>query len=91
MRKVNTTITLDPRDKKEGMELLSSFGLDLSTFVTLALKQMIHEQKIPFEISRDIPNAETRKAIKEVKDISKNPKKYKSYSVTEALEIIHNA
>lgn len=79
MRKINTTITLNPEDKKQAMLLLDSFGLDLSSFVSIALKQMIYEQRIPFEISRDIPNAETRLALNEYKEMKTNRKKYKVY------------
>lgn len=39
----------------------------MTTFFTMAAKQAIREQRIPFEISRDIPNAETIKAIEDVR------------------------
>lgn len=49
-RKVNTNISLDPELKKEAVELFQSFGLDLSTAISLFLSQSVREGKIPFEI-----------------------------------------
>ncbi len=40
-------------------------GLDLTTAITLFLKQAVREQAIPFEIKRDMPNAETIAAMNE--------------------------
>lgn len=49
--KVSTNITLDPELKKQAVELFSSLGLDLSTAVSLFLKQAVLVQGIPFVIS----------------------------------------
>ena len=57
--KTNTNISLDPELKKEAVLLFKEFGLDLSTTITLFLSQSIREQKIPFEIKREIPNKVT--------------------------------
>lgn len=51
--KVSTNITLDPDLKKEAIELFSDLGMDLSTAVTLFLKQAVLTQGIPFSISRN--------------------------------------
>ena len=56
--KVGTNITLDPELKKEAMELFSFLGMDLSTAVTLFLKQAVLTQSIPFSISRN-PTSES--------------------------------
>lgn len=57
--KTNTNISLDPELKKEAVLLFKEFGLDLSTAITLFLSQSVREQKIPFEIKREIPNKVT--------------------------------
>ena len=54
--KTNTNISLDPELKKEVVLSFKEFGLDLSTAITLFLSQSVIEQKIPFEIKREIPN-----------------------------------
>ena len=37
--------------------------------------QAVREQAIPFTISRNVPNAETRQAIEEIQELKKNPNK----------------
>jgi len=58
---------MDTSVKAQLQELMSALGLDMTTFFTMAAKQAIREQRIPFEISRDIPNEETIKAIDDVR------------------------
>ena len=65
MAKVSTNINLDPELKKTAQELFADLGLDLTTAVTLFLKQAVREQRIPFEIKRENPNAETSAAMNE--------------------------
>ena len=69
--KTNTNISLDSELKKEAVTLFKEFGLDLSTAITLFLSQSVREQKIPFEIKREIPNKVTLDAYKEVEDMEK--------------------
>lgn len=57
--KTNTNISLDPELKKEAVLSFKEFGLDLFTAITLFLSQSVREQKIPFEIKREIPNKVT--------------------------------
>lgn len=80
MAKVSTNINLDPDLKKAAQELFSDFGLDLTTAVTLFLKQSVREQAIPFEIRRNVPNAETMAAMDEYYEMRAHPEKYKRYS-----------
>lgn len=80
MTKVSTNINLDPDLKKAAQELFSDFGLDLTTAVTLFLKQSVREQAIPFEIRRNVPNAETIAAMDEYYEMRAHPEKYKRYS-----------
>ena len=64
MRKVSTNITLDPKLKQESVGLFSSFGLDLSTAISIFLQQSVRERRIPFEIRLDIPKNGTKKPLK---------------------------
>lgn len=80
MAKVNTNISLDATLKQEAIALFSDFGLDLSTAITLFLQQAVREQKIPFEIRKEIPNKETLEALSEFKEMKENKGKYKRYS-----------
>ena len=89
MSKISTSITIDAETKKKAQELLSDFGMDLSTAVNVFLKQMVYEGAFPFAITRETPNAATAAAIKEVSEMKSHPERYKSYkSVDEMMEDI---
>ena len=74
--KVSANITLDSELKKQAMELFSDLGIDLSTAVTLFLKQAVINQGIPFPIVRNpgkdassrLPNSGEPMAKKEEDD-----------------------
>ena len=85
MSKVATNISLDYDLKKEAVELFSSFGLDLSTAITLFLSQSVREQRIPFTISKEVPNKETLEAVKELERMKSHPEEYKDYDNFEEL------
>lgn len=80
MATTNITMRIDTGVKAQLQELMSELGLDMTTFFTMAAKQAIREQRIPFEISKNIPNAETIEAIEEVKMMKQNPSIGKSYT-----------
>ena len=52
MAKVSTNISLDEDLKKEAQALFAEFGLDLSTAITIFLKQSVREGRIPFSIHK---------------------------------------
>ena len=67
MAAVATTIRIDESLKASSMKTLDSIGMNLSTFVTLALKQLQRQQRVPFELvaSCDEPTEATRRAMVE--------------------------
>lgn len=77
MEKVSTTISIDADIKDRAQELFSDFGLDLSTAINIFLRQSVRENCIPFNIQREVPNADTIAAMKEME---RHPEQYKSYS-----------
>ena len=66
MATVNVTMRMDEKLKAQLQELVSNLGMDMTTFFTISAKQAVREQRIPFSISMEIPNEETREAIEEV-------------------------
>ena len=80
MATTNITMRIDTGVKAQLQELMSELGLDMTTFFTMAAKQAIRQQRIPFEISRDLPNAETLEAMEEVKMMKQNPSVGKAYT-----------
>lgn len=85
MSTVNVTLRIDESLKKQADDLFSDLGLTFNSATTVFLRQAVREQQIPFSIRREIPNAETLAAIKEVEDMKKNPSKYKSYSDVDTM------
>lgn len=80
MAKVTTSINLDTELKKKAQILFADFGMDLTTAVTVFLTQAVREQRIPFEIRREVPNDTTILALKEYDEMKNDPEKYKRYS-----------
>jgi DNA-damage-inducible protein J len=68
----NVSIRMDVQLKKQAEELFSDLGLNMTTAMTMFLRQAIRSQGIPFEISR-VPNTETIAAMKEAETISHDP------------------
>lgn len=74
------TMRIDETVKMQLQDLMNDLGLDMTTFFTMAAKQAIREQGIPFYVSREMPNEETIAAFKEVEELKKHPEKVKTYN-----------
>ena len=78
--KVNTEVL------EKATNILKKLGLDIDTFINMALIQLIKNGGIPFEVETDKPNKELLEAIAEVEEMLKNPKKYPRYTNREDLK-----
>lgn len=67
MATTNITMRMDEDLKSQLQELVSNLGMDMTTFFTISAKQAVREQRIPFAISMDLPNADTIRAINDVR------------------------
>ncbi|MBR6633089.1 MAG: type II toxin-antitoxin system RelB/DinJ family antitoxin [Clostridia bacterium] len=76
----NVTMRMDEELKAQLQELVSNLGMDMTTFFTLSAKQAVREQRIPFDITMRIPNAETLEAIAEVKAMKNDETLGKKYT-----------
>ena len=85
MAQTNVNIRIDEGLKREFDELCQDLGLTMTAAFTVFAKTAVRRQRIPFEISRDIPNTETIAAIEEVQEMKRNPHLYKSFESVEAL------
>ncbi len=63
MKNVNVTLRVDEDLKKQADALFSELGLNLTTAFNIFLRQSVREQQIPFQVSRNIPNAVTLAAM----------------------------
>lgn len=91
MATTNITMRMDAHIKAQLQELMSDLGMDMTTFFTLAAKQEVREQRIPFEISREVPNKETIEAIEEVKRMKQDSSLGKTYTDVDEMmeELLH--
>lgn len=80
MAKTTANISIDPETKQKAQALFADLRLDLSTAITLFLRQAIRENAIPFAITRDVPNADTVAALKEAQQFKSHPERYKRYA-----------
>jgi len=80
MATTNITMRIEEELKLQLQELVSNLGMDMTTFFTISAKQAVREQRIPFSITMDIPNEETRAAIEEVREMKQNPSLGKTYT-----------
>ena len=79
MATANINVRVDAELKRSAEVLFDDLGLTMSSAITIFLKSAVKHEGIPFEIRRIAPNAETRAAIAEFKEMKKNPEKYKRY------------
>lgn len=77
----NLTIRMDKDLKEQAEQLFSELGMNMTTAFTVFVRQAVRQGKIPFEISLNIPNAETISAMEEADRISRDPntKRYSSF------------
>ncbi len=84
-------IRVDAKIKKQATTILKELGLNMTTFINMALKQVIEEDGIPFEIINPTPSKELLKALKEGENILNGKIKTKKYhSVKELIEDLEN-
>lgn len=74
------SVRVDEDVKKQANELFADLGLDMSTAINMFLRQSIMRDGLPFDVSREVPNAETLAAIEEVQKMKKHPDKFKGYT-----------
>ena len=64
---MSSTITVRVEDKlkKQAGDVFREVGMDMSTAITIYLKQVVRTNGIPFPVTAETPNALTLKAIEE--------------------------
>ena len=76
---------IDSKLKRDAENLFNELGMNMSTAITVFLKQAIRLRRIPFDIALDVPNAETREALTEANEIASGKQKVKSYKTAKAM------
>ena len=81
MSSINMSIRIDKDLKKEADNLFRNLGLNMSSAITMFLKQSIRDHGIPFRPS-EIPTERLLEALDEAKKISNgeiNAKRYNNF------------
>ena len=63
MKSVNVTFRVDEDIKQQADALFSELGMSLSTAFNIFLRQSVREQRLPFVVSKNTPNAVTLAAM----------------------------
>ena len=63
------SVQVDIKDKERANNILKSLGLNMSTFVNMAIKQLIYTDGIPFEVKNPKQDSQLLMALKESEDI----------------------
>ena len=87
MSKTTANISIDSDVKAKAQALFSDFGMDLSTAINIFLRQAIRENAIPFAITRDVPNEETKRAIENVRNGKNLSREF--HTVSELMEDLY--
>lgn len=74
------SVQIDKKDKELATNILNSLGLNMSTYINMAIKQLINKDGVPFEVVNKKPNKELLKALKEGQDILDGKKDAKGYT-----------
>lgn len=60
---INITMRVDSQLKRQAEDLFTELGLSFSAAFSIFLRQSVREQRIPFEITKVLPNDTTIQAI----------------------------
>ena len=84
MAQTNINIRMDDTLKQQFDHLCNELGLTMTAAFNIFAKTMVRQQKIPFEISLNVPNAETLAASDDVNHGRNLSKSF--HSVSELME-----
>ncbi len=68
----NISIRMDTELKKQAEKLFSELGMNMTTAFNIFLRQAVRQQRIPFDVALEIPNAETIAAMDEAERITRD-------------------
>lgn len=74
------SVQIDSHDKEVANGILKKLGLNMSTYVNMAIKQLINKDGVPFEVVNPKPRKKLIEAIKEGEDILNGKIESKSYN-----------
>lgn len=85
MASTNINIRMDSDLKKQFEKFCTDMGMTMTTAFNIFAKKTVREYRIPFEIGAEIPNAETREAIREVEQMKADPTLGRTYTDVDVM------
>ncbi len=73
-------VNVDKQLKEEATNILKGLGLNMSTFINMALKQVVKRNGVPFEVVNPEPSKELLEALQEGEDILSGKIQAKGYT-----------
>ena len=83
---VNLSIRMDAGLKQEAEELFADLGMSLTTAFNVFVRQSVRKQRIPFDVSRDVPDPDTMEALAEAIRIESDPKVKKYTNIKDVIK-----
>lgn len=74
------SVQVDRKDKEIATGILTNLGLNMSTYVNMAIKQLINKNGVPFDVVNPRPSKELLEALQEGEDILNGKIKAKGYT-----------
>ena len=87
MASASVTIRMDKDLKERFAAFCEDAGMSVTTAYTVFAKKVVRENRIPFEISTEIPNVETLEAIEEVRRMKEDPSLGKTYKIETPADV----
>lgn len=85
MAQTNINIRIDANRKKEFEEFCEAVGLTMTAAFNIFIQRTLRDYRIPFDIGAEMPNAETKEAIKEVQRMKSDPVRWKTYTDVDTM------
>lgn len=85
MAQTNINIRIDANRKKEFEEFCEAVGLTMTAAFNIFIQRTLRDYRIPFDIGTEMPNAETKEAIKEVQRMKSDPVLGKTYTDVDTM------
>ena len=84
-------VQVNKKDKELAVGILSNLGLNMSTYINMAIKQLINKDGVPFEVVNPRPSKELLEALQEGEDILSGKIQAKKYhNVKELIGDLEN-
>ena len=85
----SVSLRMDSELKRQAEELFADLGLNMTSAMTMFLRQAVRTQGIPFGLSR-LPNAETLEAMLETERMLHDPSAKRYRTKEEVLEALRS-